>query len=200
MARPSNTEHRRQEIISGLMQAMAQNGYEKASIQSIGKAAGLTPGLIHYHFKSKLEILIALVQQLSQLSEQRYQRLATAQTDAKSLLMAYVDAMLSVGSGSNREAVAAWVIIGSEAVRLPEVRAVYQSIINKHRALLEDLIQSAAMESRHKITSDQAKVFSLFTIASIEGAFQLATTVPGSSTGQAATVLKQALWNLMLTA
>ncbi len=39
MGRPSNTKERRAQIIEGLQIAMAEKGYEKASIQSIAKAA-----------------------------------------------------------------------------------------------------------------------------------------------------------------
>ena len=40
---------------------MADRGYERASVTAIAKAAGLTPGLVHYHFHNKKEILLALV-------------------------------------------------------------------------------------------------------------------------------------------
>jgi len=124
MARPSNTGHRRQEIVNGLMQAMADKGYEKASIQSIAKAAGLSPGLIHYHFKTKQEILIALIHQISEQAAQRFTLLADAAGNAQQQLDAYIDAALALGDGSNPEAVTAWVVIGAEAVRIEEVRAV----------------------------------------------------------------------------
>ena len=47
MARPSNTEERRQQIVQGLLRVMAERGYERASIAEIARAAGLTPGLVH---------------------------------------------------------------------------------------------------------------------------------------------------------
>ena len=50
---------------------MAEVGYEKASIQVIAKEAGLTSGLIHYHFKTKQEILIAAVNGIVSLAEER---------------------------------------------------------------------------------------------------------------------------------
>ena len=56
MARPSNTEERRQQIVEGLLRVMAERGYERASIAEIAKAAGLSPGLVHYHFTEKQEL------------------------------------------------------------------------------------------------------------------------------------------------
>ena len=94
MARPSNTEHRRQEIVNGLMQTMADKGYEKASIQSIAKAAGLSPGLIHYHFKTKQEILVELTAQLSQIAQDRFAAKVEEVSSPMERLNAYIDAAL----------------------------------------------------------------------------------------------------------
>jgi TetR/AcrR family transcriptional repressor of bet genes len=199
MARPSNTEHRRQEIVLGLMSAMAEKGYEKASIQSIAKAAGLSPGLIHYHFKTKLEILIALMTELSSKADERYELLEANAKSAEDKLMAYIDAALALGEGSNQQAVAAWVIIGAEAVRLEDVRNLYQEVIAKHSETLVELLTQAALEIRleknKKLSKKEAKELATFIIASIEGAYQIATTIPDASKDYAAKTLKAAVLN-----
>lgn len=197
MARPSNTEHRRQEIVNGLMQAMAEKGYEKASIQSIAKAAGLSPGLIHYHFKTKQEILIALIHQISEQAAQRFTLLADAAGNAQQQLDAYIDAALALGDGSNPEAVTAWVIIGAEAVRIEEVRALYQQIIRQHSQQLSELLQQVAAENGMTLSPSQTADISAFVIASIEGSYQLATTAPAANPGYAARLLKQALAGML---
>ena len=51
MPRPSNTSERRKEIVSGLLHAMARRGYAETSMPEIARAAKLTPGLLHYHFR-----------------------------------------------------------------------------------------------------------------------------------------------------
>jgi TetR/AcrR family transcriptional repressor of bet genes len=199
MARPSNTEHRRQEIVLGLMSAMAEKGYEKASIQSIAKAASLSPGLIHYHFKTKLEILIALMNELSCKADERFESLAAEANSAEEKLMAYIDAALALGEGSNQQAVAAWVIIGAEAVRLDDVRSLYQEVIAKHSKTLVELLSHAALEAGSETGSELSKVkakeLATFIIASIEGAYQIATTIPDASKDYAARILKEAVLN-----
>ena len=194
MARPSNTEHRRQEIVLGLMSAMAEKGYEKASIQSIAKAAGLSPGLIHYHFKTKLEILIALMTELSSKADDRYELLVAKADTAEDKLMAYIDAALALGEGSDQQAVAAWVIIGAEAVRLEDVRSLYQEVIAKHSETLVALLTQAASTEK-KLSKKKAKELATFIIASIEGAYQIATTIPDASKDYAARILKEAVLN-----
>ena len=62
MAARTNTHERRAQIVDGLLTVMATTGYEGATIVAIGKAAGLTSGLVHYHFATKDEVLLALVE------------------------------------------------------------------------------------------------------------------------------------------
>ena len=64
MGRKPNTELRRQQIVAALLQEMAEAGYERASTKSIAARAGLAPGLLHYHFSSKEEILLELLEGL----------------------------------------------------------------------------------------------------------------------------------------
>ena len=67
MPRPPNTEQRRAQIVQALARGMARSGYAKATIQEIAREAGLSPGLIHYHFRSKQEVLIGLIESLATL-------------------------------------------------------------------------------------------------------------------------------------
>lgn len=69
--RPPNTNARRAQISGGLIKVMAKRGYDGASVNEIAKAAELTPGLIHYHFKNKQEILLAALADLVARHEER---------------------------------------------------------------------------------------------------------------------------------
>jgi TetR/AcrR family transcriptional repressor of bet genes len=83
MARPSNTEERRQQIVEGLLRVMAKRGYERASIAEIAKEAGLSSGLVHYHFKDKQEILLTAVEQLAARVRTRGRHAAAARQGAR---------------------------------------------------------------------------------------------------------------------
>ena len=65
MPRPTNTSDRRAQIIDALIAVMATQGYDGASIGDIARHAGLAPGLVHYHFDSKLEILVEAVRTIA---------------------------------------------------------------------------------------------------------------------------------------
>src|SRR5436190_16616547 len=87
VGRPSNTDARRAQIVDAFMSVMSRAGYEHATVAAIAREARLSPGLIHYHFENKHEILIALVAGLVERRNRRLSaRLAEAGTDPRSRL------------------------------------------------------------------------------------------------------------------
>lgn len=176
MARPSNRDQRRFEIVQSLITVMAEHGYAKATIPLIAKQAGLAPGLIHYHFKTKLSILFELIQQVSATAEQRYEDLASTATIPEDKLKAFIDAQLATGDGESPEAVAAWVVIGTEAIRQPEVREEYEKIISQKKETLQGLLREVHGDG---LSSAELKGRASIGLAAIEGAFQLSVAAEG---------------------
>lgn len=174
MGRPSNTAQRREQIIDGLLKVMASNGYAKASVQAVAKAARLSPGLVHYHFASKLEILVALVERLDASFEARLAaRIDRAGDDPKRQLDAWIDAALARGEGSSPEAVQAWVFIGAEALRQAEVKRVYEDAIRRRIEYLEGLLRAALRDDGS--STRNAKRLAAMLVAAVDGAYQLGT-------------------------
>lgn len=177
MARPPNTGERRAQIVDGMLAAIAEHGYDKASIQLIAERAGLAPGLVHYHFENKEAILLALVDSLAQVRRTRYAGLLAPGTTPDARLQAFLQARLGLGPGAQPAAVAAWVMIGAEAVRQPQVRAAYQAALAEELTLLRGLID-ACLATRGK-TSAGAAALAASLLAFAEGAFQLASATDG---------------------
>ena len=185
MARPSNTEERRGQIVQGLLRVMAERGYERASIAEIARAAGLSPGLVHYHFTQKQDVLLALVEQLAARARERVKARLTRAVGPRAQVDAFLEALLSVGDGAEPEAVAAWVTISAEAVRQPEVRAAYEQVVRADLALLEELVGASLGPERGR-----AVAAGLF--AAIQGYFVLSATAPGLvPPGSAASTVKR---------
>ncbi|KAF0811320.1 Fatty acid metabolism regulator protein [Andreprevotia sp. IGB-42] len=185
MPRQPNTESRRAQIVAAMQPVLAQLGYEKATIQAIARQAGLAPGLIHYHFKNKQEILVSLVQSISDYASQRAasQHAGSgagqgqpAGNDAVELLRAYLHARLGLGDGADPTLVAAWVMIGAEAVRQPEVRTVYRQAMAAELATLTTLLRKALLEQQRDPAA--ATQIAAGLLALMTGAFQLATATP----------------------
>ena len=190
MARPSNTEERRHRIVQGLVAAMARHGYEGATIQLIAKAAGLSSGLIHYHFASKQEILLGLFEHLATLVERRRQLFAVAGGDARMQLKALIDAYLAPGPGADPQAVAAWVALGTEAIRQKEIGILYQQEIRARKARIQALLEKIAGRNRTARAGAEKKAAAI--VALTEGAFQIAAAARGAlPKGYAASAAKR---------
>src|SRR3954469_18146591 len=109
MPRPSNTELRQEQITQALVKVMARRGYDGAAIGDIAKAAKLTPGLVHYHFKSKQEILLEALRRLVDRHEARLNaRLAAFEGDPGAEVAAFIDVHLRLGKDADPEALACW--------------------------------------------------------------------------------------------
>ena len=186
MARPSNTEERRQQIVQGLLRVMSERGYERASIAEIAKAAGLSPGLVHYHFAEKQEVLLTLVEQLARgVRERVTARLERTRGGARGRVEAFLEAFLATGDGADATAVAAWVTISAEAVRQPEVRAAYEKVVRADLAQLEALVGEVVDRRR-------ARAMAAGLFAAVQGYFVLAAAAPGLvPPGSAASTVKR---------
>lgn len=176
MGRPSNTNERKQEIATALLRVMAKQGYEKASIQAIAKEAGLASGLIHYHFKTKQEILLSAVNWIVASAEERLVKLQEEKLTAWEQLVAFVNARLATGDSQLPEVVSAWVVIAAESIRQPEVRDIYQGLIKTQLDVLASLLVDV-WEEKDAVDEDVTHLTAIV-MAAIEGAFQLSVTAP----------------------
>jgi TetR/AcrR family transcriptional repressor of bet genes len=174
MGRPSNTKQRKQEIIQALLKVMSEQGYEKASIQAIAEQAGLTPGLIHYHFKTKQDILLALVNWIATAANERLEKLDKVVDDPWLKLEAFINARLATGDTEMPEVVAAWVVIAGESLRQPEIKEIYQDLIGQQLKMLKQLIANVWEGKSSK--SKEVIHLSAIILAAMEGAFQLSAT------------------------
>ncbi len=55
------SEATRARIVQAAYQTLARNGYEATSVKDVAEEAEVAPGLVHYYFKSKEDLLVAAV-------------------------------------------------------------------------------------------------------------------------------------------
>jgi TetR/AcrR family transcriptional repressor of bet genes len=189
LARPSNTEERRAQIVRGLMSVMAERGDDGASIPAIAEAAGLTPGLVHYHFHSKQEILLSLLDELAALVEGRFERRARSASSPRARLYAFLDAHVALGEGASPAAVACWVALGSEALRDRDVQLAYRRVLRRQLEALGGLLEAVLSDERRQ--SEAAPELAGGLMAAMHGFYQLATAAQAVARGSAAPALRR---------
>src|SRR5439155_13134094 len=113
---------RRAQIVDALVAVMAKHGYDGASIADVAGHAGLAPGLVHYHFKNKLEILVEAVRAIAASHGAVLDRALAERSDPAGQLVAFIDVHLGIGAHANPQVLACWVLICAEALRERRVR------------------------------------------------------------------------------
>jgi TetR/AcrR family transcriptional repressor of bet genes len=175
MARPSNTEERRMQIARGLLRVMASRGYDGASIADVARSAQLTPGLIHYHFKDKREILLVALSDLAARHEERLaEALARAGDDPGGQVAAFIDLHLGLGAQADPEALACWIVLSGEALKEPRVQAAFEQTIAATTARFTTVIERGLAAGTFRCDDPQAAAAAL--VATIHGYFVLAAT------------------------
>jgi TetR/AcrR family transcriptional regulator, transcriptional repressor of bet genes len=199
MARPSNTEQRRAQITAALVKVMAKRGYDGASVAEVAKVARLAPGLVHYHFKNKHEILLAVLHELTAEHLAGLEaRLAETDGDARAELSAFIDYHLGLGADADAERMACWILLSGEALRDAKVRSQLEKALDGIQMRLAAVLR-AGVEQR-VFACERVDVAASALLATIQGYFVLAATarklIPKGSaalaTRQMATGLLQA--------
>jgi len=177
VAPPSNTRERREAIALALARVMARSGYDGASVSAIASEAGIATGGVHYHFASKAEILVDLVERLVAVAELRIESRASEASGGRSVLVAILDGLLALTEVADPAAVAGWALIGAEAVRNQEVRELYSRWTLEVRDRLRDAYRTACREEGRSARGADRAAAAL--VALVEGYFAVAAGAPG---------------------
>ena len=177
MPRPSNTEERRAQITGALVKVMARRGYDGASIADIAKAARLTPGLVHYHFKNKQQILLAALHELVARHDARLEaRLASAGGDPAAELDAFIDFHLGLGADEDPQALACWILLSGEALRDAKVRVEFEKALAATVARVAQALRRGVEQQVFACDADDVDAAASALVAAVQGYFVLAAS------------------------
>ena len=195
MSRPSNTTERRRQIVDALLAVMATHGYDGASIGDIARRARLAPGLVHYHFKNKLEILLAAIRVLAERHATMLDHALARATDPAAQIAAVIDAHLGLGAHADPEALACWVLVGAEALRERRVRAEYERVLGAMTARIAAVIEHGIAAKQFAAVDPGAAAAAL--VATIQGYYVVAAAaravIPAGSAAECATRMAHGL-------
>ena len=198
MARPSNTEERRGQIIGALMKVMAKRGYDGASVADIAKSARLTPGLVHYYFKNKQEILLAALHELVARHDKHLEvRLGKADGDPIAEIETFIDFHLGLGADANPEALACWVLLSGEALRDTRVRVEFEKALKLMATRVRESIRRGILQRSFALDDSEAEAAASALVAVVQGYFVLAATarkvIPKGSAARSSRQMAQGL-------
>lgn len=98
MGRKSNAFQRREQIVWALYNCLVEKGSEKVTIKEIAAQAGLPPGVIHYYFNSKDDIVSnlaeAIVDKYSRMLDKRLSEAISIEQRIESAIDFIVDFLI----------------------------------------------------------------------------------------------------------
>lgn len=166
--------------MTAFMGLVAEKGYAAASIQEIAQAAGLAPGLVHYHFENKQEILVSLLERLESILDARLEKRLEEfgpREDAEGEIDALIDAFLELDRRADRLALGCWTMISNEAAHNPELAKAFGQSVRKYRERLVRLL-ARLPEMRGAGQGRQLETASAL-LAAVHGMFLMASAAPG---------------------
>ena len=173
---------RREQIIAATQRVLARKGWAATTFVDICKEAGISEGVLTYHFKDKDEILLALLEHISQTSNDLFFSLLQEQTSWQEKLRFIVESSLS-STEEEREISRLNLHLLSLAAQRPEIaerlRQTYASTLKRAQNEIEQALVQGQMKRRD--TAAIAAVLQMLVIGMSFGSLMLDFTV---STGQ----------------
>ena len=178
MGRKSVRRERRRQIAEALATVFAERGFAQSTMVAVAERAGVSPGLIHHHFRDKDDLLDEL---LTLLLHRLGERLRPEGAAPPSLAQV-VEATLSLNADSDPVTARCWVGLLAEATRNEALR----QRIERHIASWLTGLQ--ALDDGRLDLSQASAVLAFITGALVFGLF-----APEAARGFAAPALKQLL-------
>ena len=118
-SRKASKDVRRQQLINATIKVLGQKGYAALTVADVAKAAGLSPGIVIFHFTSKDELLAATMQFLAEEYRAHWEKAMAA---AGSTPAAQLEALLLADFDSTvftPEKLGAWIAFWGETQGRP---------------------------------------------------------------------------------
>jgi len=152
MGGKSNTGKRQEEIIWALYECLAESGHEKVTVKVIARKANLAPGVIHYYFRSKDEIVArlanAIVDKFGSMLVEKIEA-ASSVEEKISFAIDYIVETLIFNSTLNR----VFYNLLQMAYEREELSDVVSEMFRNYRMILEKIFEEANAGRESKLLS-----------------------------------------------
>ncbi len=157
---------RRSQIVDCAIDTIAELGFAKASVDQIAKRAGVSKGVITYHFPSKEEIVDAVIEKVLAEGRTYMEPRIMAETSAAGRLRAYIESDLEF-IDAHRKPLIALVEIAMSARRADGSLVIGPESLAQRTASLEDLLHAGQRSGEFRRFN--SRVMALTIIQAIDG-------------------------------
>ncbi len=165
-SRKASKETRQQQLIEATIDSLAKRGYAETTLANVADGAGLSRGIVNFHFESKERLLIATLQFMADEYAAHWSAAYEKAGDtAASRLWALVAADFDRKLTTRRK-LAAWCAFWGEAKSRPTYQALCGARDARYQQLFEDLVTALKAEGDYAY---EPKAMTLVLCAALEG-------------------------------
>jgi TetR/AcrR family fatty acid metabolism transcriptional regulator len=157
---------RRAQIVDCAIEAIAEMGFARASVDQIARRAGVSKGVISYHFPSKEEIVDAVIEKVVAAGRMYMEPRIMAETSAAGRLRAYIESDLEF-IDAYRKPLIALVEIAVSARRADGRLVIGPESLARRAANLEELLRAGQRSGEFRRFN--TRVMALTIIQAIDG-------------------------------
>ena len=167
MPKPDVSAERIPLILNSAIKVFSKKGFEAARMEDIAKTAKLSVGGVYWYYKSKEEIIIAIMEQLIDKDVKDLRALLEAEGTVRARLEAYI----SLSIEAAQEYIPITYELYSLAHRNVKVKNHIRAFLQTYHSVLEEFIQQGI--NRKEFKSVNAREAALTLAAIYEGALEL---------------------------
>lgn len=172
MPRPDVSEERKEQILNAAAIVFSQQGFASARMDDIVKQSGLSKGALYWYFKSKEEIILALMHRFFDQDLEGLDQLLEKNLPARETVLQYIDTLVTEFEQVKELSPLIYEYYSS-ATRDEEKQKFFQSYFQQYQALIRDIIQRGIESNEFKPIDVDTCVLTLTAV--IEGLFLLNT-------------------------
>ena len=172
MPRPDVSEERKTQILDAAAIVFSQQGLSNTRMDDIVKQSGLSKGALYWYFKSKEEIILALMHRFFAQDLEDLSQFLEANESVREALLQYIESLVS-GYMEMQSLVPLIYDYYSSAIRDAEKRTFFKAYFQQYQSRMRDVVQHGIDVGEFKQTN--VDTFALTLTAVIEGLFMLNT-------------------------
>lgn len=159
------------------MKHIGEYGYAGATFNNIAEEAGLTSGAVYYYFRSKKDLVVAVIGDVTAQLLQRFERAATRANSLQGQLVAILEETIAVTDEMPYLASFS-VSIRVDGRRYPELARALQFSSGSYYSLYKRLVEEAVARGELPSRADPRDVTDMFGLISF-GLTMLTVELPG---------------------
>ena len=153
--RKASKETRRTQLIEATINSLARRGYSETTMADVADGAGLSRGIVNFHFESKEKLLVATLQYMAEEYAAHWRgALAKAGNDPAKRLKALVSVDFDPAI-CNRRKLAAWCAFWGEAKSRPTYQALCGARDEHYQDILAELCGALIADGPYDLDARQ---------------------------------------------